>query len=47
MPAEEPTPATDLTVDEAPTVADADAERTIEEAALQKESHAHAAVGMR
>lgn len=47
MPAEEPTPATDLTVDEAPTVADADAERTIEEAALQKESHAHAAVSMR
>lgn len=47
MPAEEPSPSTDLTVDEAPTLADADAQRTIEEAALQKESHAHAAVGMR
>ena len=47
MPAETPNPPTDATVDDAPTVADADAERTIEEAALQRESHEHAFVGMR
>lgn len=47
MPADEPTPSTDATVDDALTVADADVERTIEEEALQQESHEHAAVGMR